>query len=391
MTSEASRHAAQGGCVISTTTKVLIGCGIAALVGLILLAIGGFAFYRLAVAPSLKMPAALNTPRVVQGAGFVTCREFFRDTRLGGVTDILLAELDSSPGRELGIAGEDAAVLMDTSGGAKSWVMFGDTGGPVDFVDVENDGTCEFMGRGGHGNDAILMDHRGNRLWAYGGSDGVDDMACGDMNGDGRLEFVVGFIGGGGIHLLDSSGHVQWKQPDANVGHVEITDTDGNGSKEIVHSNARHHMVIRDKTGAVVNTAKPRAYFSDFTLCHWPTRRDPWHSLSAEGDKIWLLRFDGSVACELPAPLAGTLGEAYGTPAKLRKGEPEYLAVVVAFYLWDRSILYIYDGAGKLTYQETLPEMCSAIAAVPDESSGLETLLVGGDSRVLQYAAPTGE
>ena len=55
----------------------------------------------------------------------------------------------------------------------------------------------------------------------------VDDTAAGDVDGDGRLEFVVGFNGGGGVRLLDSTEKMRWRKPDGNVWHVEIADLKG--------------------------------------------------------------------------------------------------------------------------------------------------------------------
>jgi hypothetical protein len=70
------------------------------------------------------------------------------------------------------------------------------------------------------------MDATGKPLWSYGaGSNGVDDMVAGDLNGDGLLQFAVGFNGGGGIHLLNSQGKKLWEFPDGNVWHVEIVVT----------------------------------------------------------------------------------------------------------------------------------------------------------------------
>jgi len=40
----------------------------------------------------------------------------------------------------------------------------------------------------------------------------MDDMAAGDLDGDGVPEFVAGYNGGGGVRLFDASGKSRWRQ-----------------------------------------------------------------------------------------------------------------------------------------------------------------------------------
>lgn len=212
-------------------------------------------------------------------------------------------------------------------------------------------------------------------------------MAAGDVDGDGILEFAVGFNGGGGVRLLDSKGQMRWRQPDGNVWHVECVDVDGDGRPDIVHSNAGGELKVRDKDGNFIRAGRPQAYFSHFSLCEWPPKRPRPYALSSEDDTIWLFDFDGTTVAHFRAPQAGTLGEARGVLVKLKANEPEYLAVLVAFRTRSASILYVYDPQGALVYQEVLGEDCEAVAASPPGKSGVESLLVGGEGQVWQYKA----
>jgi hypothetical protein len=371
------------------TKKVLIGMAIGCAVLVVLAIVTAFIGYRLLIAPitsgRLKMPSSLKTPTVLVGSGLMTRDVLISDARLGKVTDIVRGELDPHPGMEIGIAGTEGAVFLDDSLKAKSTVQFSASNSHVDIVDVNGDHVCEFMNRGAWSSDASLIDHSGKTMWTYGGMPGVDDMCAGDIDGDGIRELAVGFNGDGGIRLLDKTAKMRWKQPGWNVWHVEMADTDGDGKLEIVHSDAGGEIVIRDAQGNLLRRGRPAAYFSHFSLCRWPGKKDRPYALLSEDDAIWLFDFDGKTVAQFKAPRAGSLGDARGLPVKLYRNKPECLAVVVEFENWDRSIIYVYDSKGTLLYQEILPEACASIGGITLDRSGAETILVGGNGRVWQY------
>lgn len=379
---------------MTTWKKTLIGCSIAAGVFIVLVAVSGFFVFRHLsrnigkIAPGrLDMPSELETPSVLVGSGFLSRSPFFEDARLGSITDIVVSDLGPGPGIEIGIAGSEGVVFLDDDLKTSLSLMFSGWTSHIDIIDTNADGICEFLNRGSWGRDASLIDHDGNVMWTYGGMPGVDDMAAGDIDGDRLMEFVVGFNGGGGVHLLDENGKQTWKKRDGNVWHVEMVDANSDGHLEIVHSNAGGQLTVRDGEGKIINRARPAAYFSHFSLCRWPTKKDREYALLSENDTIWLFDFDGKTVAKFAAPKCGTLGDARGTPVKIMRDQLEYFAVIVGFRNWKRGILYVYDSTKTLVYQEILPEECASIEAISLDDNETETLLIGGTGRVWQYEA----
>ena len=374
---------------------LIVGCGVGLLFVFMAL-VGGLFLYRAlrakGTSSGLRQPAVTGTPAIVVGQGVLSTNVFVEDARLGSVTDIAMGELDPAPGEEVAVAGSVGALFLDAKANVKSAVTFSARAAHVDIIDVQSDGVCEFMNRGSWGIPASVMDHQGKTMWTYGSTaPGVNDMAAGDIDGDGSLEYVVGFNGAGGVHLLETNGTRVWRMPDSNVWHVEMVDADGDGSPEIVHSNAGGEMNVRDRQGNVITQARPGPYLSGFSLCRWPNAESSEYALVSEDDVIWVFDFGGKTVTKLDAPRCGRLGLARAVPVKLRADEPEYFAVAVDLKAARQAILYVHDASGALVYQEVLPESCASIAAAALDGGPTEALLVGGDGKVLRYEAADTE
>ncbi|MFO1092231.1 MAG: hypothetical protein U0992_02820 [Planctomycetaceae bacterium] len=161
--------------------------------------------------------------------------------------------------------------------------------------------------------------------------------------------------------------------------------TDGDNTPEIVHSNAGGQITIRDPSGRVLNRSQPGAYFSDFSLCHWPTNDDPIRLLVTRDSKVWLFDFDGTTVAKFDAPNSDDDETARGTLVSFKAGQPPHLAVLVELDKWDRAILFVYDSEGVIVYQEVIDQACAALATMAGGKAGSEVLLVGGRGMVWEY------
>jgi hypothetical protein len=371
----------------------------------------------------VETPAQLKQPRITAGKEFLSQSRFIElgvlesVKGIGVINDVAVVESDSHPDLEVVIAGHAGAIVYDRNGTRQNRMLFQfptekvkvgpltsektlSRLGQVQVVDLEGDGITEYLARGSL-DGAAVFDHQGRMLWHYGKYSkekmSISDLTVGDLDGDHVAEFVASWHG---IEVFDQSGRrksqVQEVYSDAQI---EVVDADGDGKNEIV--SCGESLKIRDSTGRVIKSVGVPVYLGNFCISEMPGRKQPV-ILGVQDGRLWLIDFNGQVVAQFDAPLStfyqtvhqGSRSELRGTSVfkskgiwvKLAKDQPEYLVVITEFAGIDRSVLDVFTPGGKLAYQEVLPEDCLSIALLPPEDqSGVEEFLVGGERTVWRY------
>lgn len=311
--------------------------------------------------------------------------EIFSDGVLARVTDIQIGDYLDDAGLEIAVVSSEGAAFANMEWKTLRTVPFASGFDRVTLVEMPNSDGFRFVSQGSWVEDAAFVGSDGATIWAYDAMMGVNDMAAGDLDSDGVLDFVVGTNGFGGLHRVDIDGKRVWKRRGGNLWQVAIVDIDGAGSMRIVHSNAEGQMVIRDGRGKILKRVGTRGYFSSFSLCAWPDSAGIQYPFYAADDSAYILDYDGSTLVQLDTPDCGSLAEAYGTTVRFVADQEPYIACIVDYELSDTGILYICDSTGTLVYQEVMPESCAAIAAIPEGDGASEYLVVGGTRAVWSY------
>jgi hypothetical protein len=371
-----------------------------ALLILVLMLVGVGTFLYLKLRPSIREAEAraeaaekILQPRILDGNGKFKGRAFYTAEGLGDISQIAVGWPADREGADIAVAGSHGADFISSAGEGKKKVRFSIVQFcPVTLARMSPTGEYGYLTRDeSWAVPATLFNKEGNVSWRSKGNwPGVDDSAPGDVQGDGKLSVVIGFNGGGGIALLDEQGKQLWKKGDTDVWHVDMLDANGDGREEILHSNARGQLLLRDGNGAVTAQYLPGYYISNFALTRWGEETRPAHILvptseSREGcckPIVLILDAKGRTVTKLDLPLGNLFTRFSATPIRFGKND-EYFAILENRSTSNRSMLLLYDKDGQIVYQEILGESCLGLAPLPRKDG--ERLLVGCTEKILEY------
>lgn len=333
-------------------------------------------------------------PRQVMGEGNFDKRTFYTGEGLGTISQISMGWPADLEGAEIAVVGSHGADFVDSSGRRKKQVRFSiEQVCPVVLARTGPAGEYGYLTREQSWfAPATLFDKEGHVIWHSGGTwPGVDDSTSGDVFGDGRLSIAVGFNGAGGLALFDEQGKKLWDKLEANVWHVEILDTNGDGREEILHSNAKGQLLVRNGNGDIVAQYMPGEYVSHFSIARWGQETRPSHILvpitkTGEGccNRVFvLLDAAGKKIAELDSPMGDLFHQMSATSIRFGNGTQDF-AVLENDSASDRSMLILYAEDGQIVYQEILGESCLGMAMLPKPDG--ERLLVGCAAKIWEYS-----
>lgn len=392
------------------------------------------------IAPTVEAQQSpkLEVPKIYSGEDVITKREIFRyeksleekkipmimatgadgekpstinqdELDLNRIVQVYAGDVDRRGETEILAAGDRNAFVLDLNGRLKRALpyrlgTYPDGMGQeydlpfISIVDVNNDGKVDILGHGvGIG---IAIDLKGKVIWKYRIKEKYaypDAIVAADVDGDGRNEILVIVKDQIEIFDLKRGTSSSWKWSDNKFESVReadlfVTDFDGDGTNEIVVGNT-----VFAATGKKI------------TQIQTPYS---WHGVGfKERGKPYLLKFERSKfdifdthskrIASYSAPLSQLerkprFGQGYSlfaAESRWVRFLPNAEKYLVVFADGDDpeefdsfKMLYIYDPAGTLVYQETMQAFDGQMCVVP-AGDGKENLAVTDDGRVAIYSA----
>jgi len=343
--------------------------------------------------PRYEVPAELRKPRVVTGNNLFGKSVFYRGTGIGEISQILIGWPADREGAELVVAGNRGAQFLDLDGHLRKAIRFSESFfSPLQIVRLDASGDFGFFTRDESWSGPVLLfDNQGQEIWSYGSHifSGADDSVAGDINGDGKPEFVV--AARSKIHVISRDGQELWTSYDSIVWHLELLPAFDNEQGEILHSNAGGELIVQDPNGHEVARYLPGGYVGEFAITRWGAETRPTHILAPNKTinkadplrrEFFILDWHGKIISHFESPLGALLPKLNGTPVSF-KGENSY-SLLLSYSPANRSLLSLFDGKSKLVYEEILDANCGAVASILHGSN--ELLLVGCEDKIWAYA-----
>ena len=371
---------------------------IAFAVCLLLLTVGVAYFVNVIIWPSrYQVPAELKASRVLLGDKLFEKRLFYQGTDVGEISQILSGWPADREGATLAFVGNTGAHFVDLNGQLRKAIRFsGNVFSPIHIVRLDATGNFGFLTRDESGAGAVLLfDSRGQEVWSYGSRlfSWASDSVAGDINGDGKPEFVVARLDKlqDNIHVMNSEGQELWTSRDLNIWHLELLPATPDGQGKILHSNAGGELVVQDPEGHEVARYLSGHYVGHFAITTWGAEARPTHILApdetiSEADprrrEFFILDSRGKIVSRFATPLGALLPELEGTSFSFGD-DRSYYSLLQSFSPANRSLLSLFDEKSHMVYQEILGSNCGAVASVPQASS--ELLLVGCQGKIWAY------
>ena len=392
---------------------LLIGCSVLLFVVVALVGVGAYFVYRAfrgTLAEMSKAPPELSQTGVFAGDGLLAKDIFANDRRLSQIQAMAFGQVELGQPDELCSVSGFGAMFLDSSGAVKRYVPYGmqqvkvfgmkvqAAGARISrfqIIDLGGAGECSFLARGAP-MGSELIGHDGKSVWLLGGIDPrahATDIVAGDLNGDGKTEFVGLYeLGNKGVVLYDASLNELWSKPDIRASHVELVDAEG-GKKSIACS-VGHAITILDTQGEVLKSLEVPAYLEDFLILTWPPESSTQYVLCHDRDSVDLYDLNGRLMfkCDMP----GSPHLDHFAAQAFTVGKISYLAIVGSrFFSGNRSVFCVYALPEQPLrnqvvrqsplYREVLDQTCESMTKLPADNSSRESILIGGVGQIWRY------
>ena len=322
-----------------------------------------------------------NSPGIIKGDDLFEKSPFYQSqTPVTPTTHIALLDSDSDSATKIGIFNQFGMHIVD--GERRTLikkVKFDWSPGITrpEVVDLRDDGSFKIMVRGGGYTDVGLMNDEGKVLWRdwlapY-------DMAAGDVDGNGVLEFYTS--DSKGLQKVNFNGKKVWRVNYPLLYNVMVYESGKDEDASIVTCSHKYRFQFWNVKGELLRDIQPAVKdASDIMPCQWPS---PGHILARGHRAIYVLDSDGKVI--LKHSLWRSIYKIRGTSVRFSEKEEPYLAVLAGYSsTTGLSMLCIFSPEGRLVYKELLEGTTGLLAFQPKDSKS-EVLLVSCRRGACEY------
>lgn len=306
---------------------------------------------------------------------------FFEEPGMKMISDIVVLG-DSN--EKLCIVSSEGAYYLDSELNVLYSIEFDGSPSRVERIDVESDGTPEYLERGFYSSKVRIFDSSGNVLWDFTSTPVIRYMDVCDRESDGVLEFLAAEFSPGRLNLLDAKGDVIWQKSVTHLIAAGSGDLDGDGVPELLHNDSSGSIVARDGDGNILYTINDSTFLTMFGVINWPDRGGASHIIIEKFKAFEILDVSGYRVARLDMGQLGAMGWKQSAFVRFTSDGPDYFALLINNLDADKSALFLYDETSELIYSEVFDFNAAALAALPGDDG--ETLLIGGTDEVWEFS-----
>lgn len=357
----------------------------------------------------------ISKPQIFIGEGLIEYKELFsiQPSQNGGRLQIYDVLPTSQP-TELAVASSERSKegryiggflrIVDSVTGAVHSLQ------PMECspIDLNGDDRFEATCNGGGFSDVALVDADGNDVWVFDGGGyekrggAANDLAVGDIDGDGDLEFCIGFSES--LGCFDERGEEIWRENDKSFGYNQVLIINGTSSLVLA---VRYPYLSRDDYSLIVRTGSGELLFNrtvsrgfHFDLAQWPPDQTEPSLVTATDSSFAFRNLEGELKLEYAIPDALVADEDVDSFAceyvVLEMDSQKYLLVnYTAEYVQlafspspVRSAILLYDTSGNLVYFEVLDDLVT-IVSLADTQTGVKKILMLKRGTIFEILAPS--